>query len=222
MESVQPVNLQTIASGVTTGITNKKDAENPQDRFLKLLVTQMKNQDPLKPLDNAEVTSQIAQISTVSGIDKLNSTLQKLVSSSEENRSVEALGMIGHHAFVPGKLITLDKDGAIAGVNLEQAVDQLNVTILDSSGIAVRKMELGVQPSGISTIAWDGMTDSGSKAADGDYTFAVTAKQGGKDVKVDTLAFGRVHSVTPGKDDTLLDMGDELGMVSLANIKQVF
>ena len=222
MTSVQQVNSQIAASTTTTGVTNKKDVEDPQDRFLKLLVTQMKNQDPLKPLDNAEVTSQLAQISTVSGIDKLNTTLKQLVSSAEENRSVEALGMIGHHAFVPGKFITLDKDGAIAGINLEQAVDQLNVTILDSSGIVVRKMELGVQPSGISTIAWDGMTDSGSKASNGDYTFAVTAKQGGKEVKVDTLSFGRVQSVTPGVNDTLLDMGDELGMVSLSNVKQVF
>lgn len=79
MDAVQQASSQTAATGATTGINSKKNAENPQDRFLKLLVTQMKNQDPLKPLDNAEVTSQLAQISTVSGIDKLNSTLQQLV-----------------------------------------------------------------------------------------------------------------------------------------------
>lgn len=222
MDSVQQVSLQTATAGAATSIKSKNDAENPQDRFLKLLVTQMKNQDPLKPLDNAEVTSQLAQISTVSGIDKLNTTLQQLVSSAEDSRSVEALGMIGHSAFVPGKSIALEGDGAIAGISLPQAVDQLNITIMDSSGIAVRKMELGVQPAGVSTIAWDGMTDSGSKAADGDYTFTVTAQQNGKDVKVDTLSFGLVQSVTPGENDTLLDMGDVLGMVSLSDVKQVF
>ncbi len=222
MDSVQQVSLQTATAGAATSIKSKNDAENPQDRFLKLLVTQMKNQDPLKPLDNAEVTSQLAQISTVSGIDKLNTTLQQLVSSAEDSRSVEALGMIGHSAFVPGKSIALEGDGAIAGISLPQAVDQLNITIMDSSGIAVRKMELGVQPAGVSTIAWDGMTDSGSKAADGDYTFTVTAQQNGKDVKVDTLSFGLVQSVTPGENDTLLDMGDVLGMISLSDVKQVF
>ncbi|QOJ19360.1 MAG: flagellar hook assembly protein FlgD [Gammaproteobacteria bacterium] len=224
MSSVPQVNTATAATASTAaaGTTSKKDAENPQDRFLKLLVTQMKNQDPLKPLDNAEVTSQLAQISTVSGLDKLNSTLQKLVSSADDTRSVEALGLIGHKAFVPGTAIALSGDGAIAGIELAQPVDQLKVTILDGAGAAIRTMDLGAQPTGISTISWDGLTDSGTKAVDGDYTFAVSAKQGGNDVKVDTLSFGVVKSVTPGEGDTHLDMGDKLGLISLSNVKQVF
>lgn len=222
MDAVQQASSQTAATGATTGINSKKDAENPQDRFLKLLVTQMKNQDPLKPLDNAEVTSQLAQISTVSGIDKLNSTLQQLVTSAEDNRSVEAMGLIGHKAFVPGTSIKLNGDGAIAGIELAQPVDQLKVTILDSAGIAIRTMELGAQPTGLSTIAWDGNTDSGTKAVDGDYTFAVSAKQGGNDIKVDTLSFGKVNSVMPGVGGAHLDMGDKLGLVGLSDIKQVF
>ncbi|MBX9917225.1 MAG: flagellar hook assembly protein FlgD [Nitrosomonas sp.] len=222
MDAVQQASSQTAATGATTGINSKKDAENPQDRFLKLLVTQMKNQDPLKPLDNAEVTSQLAQISTVSGIDKLNSTLQQLVTSAEDNRSVEALGLIGHKAFVPGTSIKLNGDGAIAGIELAQPVDQLKVTILDGAGIAIRTMELGAQPTGLSTIAWDGKTDSGTQAVDGDYTFAVSAKQGGNDIKVDTLSFGKVNSVMPGEGGANLDMGDKLGLVGLSDIKQVF
>lgn len=222
MNSVQQqTDSQSVSLGTTTGITTKKQAEDPQDRFLKLLVTQMKNQDPLKPLDNAEVTSQLAQISTVTGIDKLNSTLQQLVSSTDDSRSVEALGMIGHSAFVPGKSISLEGEGAIAGIELEQSVDQAIVTIFDSSGIAIHTKELGVQPAGVSTIGWDGMTNSGTKAADGDYTFAVTAKQGDKEVKVDTLSFGTVNSVSHGELGTHLDMG-KLGLVSLSDIKQVF
>lgn len=221
MNSVQQTNSQTVSSVTTTGITAKKEAENPQDRFLKLLVTQMKNQDPLKPLDNAEVTSQLAQISTVTGIDKLNTTLQLLTSDFEDSQSIAATEMIGHSAFVPGKSISLDGDGAIAGIELAQPVDQLTVTIFDSSGIAIRKIDRDAQPAGISTIAWDGMTDSGAKAANGDYTFAVSAKQGGNDIKVNTLSFGQVNSVSHGEQGTLLDM-DELGLVSLSNVKQVF
>jgi len=221
MNSVQQANSQTVSSVTTTGIKAKKDVENPQDRFLKLLVTQMKNQDPLKPLDNAEVTSQLAQISTVSGIDKLNSTLQLLVSDVEDSRSVEAMGMIGHSAFVPGTSMQFEGDAAIGGIELTQPVDQLKVTILDSSGIAIRHMELGAQPTGISTIAWDGITDSGAKAANGNYTFAVSAKQGGNDIKVNTLSFGSVNSVSPGENSALLEMG-ELGLVSLSDVKQIF
>ncbi|WP_292995985.1 flagellar hook assembly protein FlgD [Nitrosomonas sp.] len=220
MNSVQQTSSQAIPSVTTTGITAKK-AEDPQDRFLKLLVTQMKNQDPLKPLDNAEVTSQLAQISTVTGIDKLNTTLQLLSSDYEDSQSIEATAMIGHDAFVPGKSIHLEKDAAIAGIELAQPVDQLKVTILDSSGIPIRNIDLGAKPTGISTIGWDGMTDSGAKAAIGDYTFAVSAKQGENDIEVKTLSLGSVNSISHGEQGTLLDMG-KLGLVSLSDIKQVF
>lgn len=221
MSSVQPTNSQTVSSITTTGITAKKEAENTQDRFLKLLVTQMKNQDPLKPLDNAEVTSQLAQISTVSGIDKLNTTLKLLSSDYEDSQSIEATAMIGRDAFVPGRSIQLEKNAAIAGIELAQPVDELKVTISDSHGVAIRNIDLKAYPAGISTIGWDGETDSGAKAADGEYTFEVSATQGGKDIKVNTLALGSVNSISHGEQGTLLDMG-KLGLVSLSDIKQVF
>lgn len=221
MSPIQQISPPATSSVAATGLTAKKDAENPQDRFLKLLVTQMKNQDPLKPLDNAEVTSQLAQISTVSGIDKLNTTLQSLNADMEDSLSLEATEMIGRSAFVPGAAIDLKGDSAVAGVELAQSVDQLTVTIVDGSGISIRKMELGAQSSGLINIPWDGKTDSGTKAADGDYTFAISAKQGENEIKANTLSLGVVNSVSPGENGTLLDMG-KLGVVSLSDVKQVF
>ena len=123
MSTIQQTN-SAINSAVTTGASSKKTVENPQDRFLKLLVTQLKNQDPLKPMDNAEVTSQIAQISTVSGIDKLNTTLQALTDDVGESLSMEATGMIGHSVFVPGTAVELNGGAAKMGIELEQPVDQ--------------------------------------------------------------------------------------------------
>lgn len=221
MSLIQPANSQAGLSTATAGIAAKKNAENPQDRFLKLLVTQMKNQDPLKPLDNAEVTSQLAQISTVSGIDKLNTTLKLLTSNAEDSLSVEAAAMIGHSVFVPGTAISLAGDSAVMGVELPQPVDQLKVTILDSSGVPIRSMELGAKPTGVSTIPWDGKTDNGTKVADGDYTFTVSAKQGDNDIKASTLSLGLVNSVTPSENSTILDMG-KLGFVNLSDVKRVF
>ena len=227
MNAVQQANSQTVSSITPTGITAKKETENTQDRFLKLLVTQMKNQDPLKPLDNAEVTSQLAQISTVSGIDKLNTTLQLLSSDYEDSQSIEATAMIGHNAFVPGQSISLEKEVAIAGIELAQPVDEIKVTISDKNGIAIRNIEhlkiedLKGWPAGISTIGWDGKTDSGATAVEGEYTFAVSAKQGGEEIKVNTLSLGSVNSISNGEQGTLLDMG-KLGLVSLSDIKQVF
>lgn len=220
MSAIQQTNSETVLSATTTGISAKKNAENPQDRFLKLLVTQMKNQDPLKPLDNAEVTSQLAQISTVTGIDKLNSTLQLLTSDVGDSLSVEATGMIGHSVFAPGTSLVLKGEGTL-GIELAQPVDQLKVTIMDSSGMPIRHMELGPKPSGISAISWDGKADNGTTASDGNYTFTVSGKQGGQDIKVDTLALGVVKSVSASEKGALLDMGD-LGLVNLTDVKRVF
>ena len=79
----------------------KSTAEEAQDRFLTLLVTQMKNQDPLNPLDNAQVTSQLAQLSTVTGIDKLNGTLESMMGSYQSNQALQAANMIGHGVLAP-------------------------------------------------------------------------------------------------------------------------
>lgn len=222
MAAVQQTNSQTpVSSPSTTAIQSKKDTENPQDRFLKLLITQLKNQDPLKPMDNAEVTSQMAQISTVSGIEKLNTTLKLLTTDMEDSKALEATSMIGHDAFAPGNFLSLQNGKAMAGVEFDQAVDRMEVTILDSNGATVRVMDLGAQPVGLNTISWDGMTSSGSKAADGEYTFIINAIQGETSVKGNPFSLSTVKSVTAGDNGALLDMG-KLGLVNLSDIKRVF
>ncbi|MCB1937184.1 MAG: flagellar hook assembly protein FlgD [Nitrosomonas sp.] len=221
MNSIQETNGQLFQTTNTTDTNSKNSVENPQDRFLKLLVTQMQNQDPLNPLDNAEVTSQLAQISTVTGIDKLNDTLQLLLSGIEDSRTMEAANLIGHQALVPGTSLSLENNAAVAGFELPQSVDELSVTILDGSGIAVRTLELGAQSSGVNTFIWDGMTNSGANAANGNYTFAISAKQGDQDISANSLALGQVNSVSPGEDEPILDMGG-LGLFGMADIKQIF
>ncbi len=221
MNSVQETNTQLFPTGNAAATSGKKEELDPQDRFLKLLVTQMQNQDPLNPVDNAEVTSQLAQISTVTGIDKLNDTLQLLLADVEDSRTIEAAALVGRDVLVPGTTMSLDNGAAMAGIELPQSVDKLSVTILDSSGIAVRTMDLGAQTAGISKFAWDGVTDSGTAAANGDYSFAVNATQGDKEITASTLALGSVSSVSPGEHDAVLDMG-RLGFIGFSDVKQIF
>jgi len=197
----------------------KKAAEDPGERFLKLLVTQMKNQDPLNPMDNAQVTSQIAQISTVQGIDKLNTTLQTLAASFAANQSLQATNMIGHNVLVPGSTMQLNQGSAVAGVDLPQSVDQLTVTIRDAAGAVVDSIDLGPKPRGIAAFGWDGVASNGP-AKDGTYSFSVSAQQGGKKVEGTPLAFGHVNSVAPSPDGMLLDVG-ELGVISLPDVKKI-
>ncbi len=201
--------------------TARKAEEDPQERFLKLLVTQMQNQDPLSPMDNAEVTSQLAQISTVSGIDKLNSTLEKLVADSDARRSLEAATMIGRSVLIPGDSMKLENHTGIGGFELAEPADKLIITIKDSAGIAVRDIDLGAQAAGIGTFAWDGIANSGDEAAGGQYTFTLKAMRGNQEVSAAALAFGAVSSAASGKEGTLLEVG-ELGYAGVDDIKKIF
>ncbi|MEO8768124.1 MAG: flagellar hook assembly protein FlgD [Nitrosospira sp.] len=196
-------------------------ADDPQDRFLKLLVTQMKNQDPLNPLDNAQVTSQLAQISTVNGIEKLNATMESMASGFTAGQSLQAANMIGHNVLIPGSALQLAEGGGVFGVNLAQPADQVKVTILDSAGNAVQVMDLGAQAAGSLPLTWDGKTSSGAQAPDGSYAVSISAQQGGQPVDAQSLAFGRVQGVTQGSQGVQLNVGT-LGSTGLANVKQIF
>jgi flagellar basal-body rod modification protein FlgD len=191
-----------------------------QNRFLKLLVTQMKNQDPLNPMDNAQVTSQMAQLSTVTGIDKLNATLQALSDSMTSNQSLQAAGMIGHGALVAGNGIDLNGGAGLGGFELPQAVEYAKVSIYDKAGALVRTIDLGAQAAGINKWQWDGKDSSGAAVADGRYTFAVNAVQGASSVAANNLQFGMVNSVTQGSSGVAMSVGSMDG-ITLAQVKQI-
>lgn len=194
-------------------------ASEQQDKFLKLLITQLKNQDPLNPLDNAQMTTQIAQMSSLQGIEKLNATLESLASNLTGNQAMQAAALVGHDVMAPGSEMHLTGGHAVGGVQLPQAVDRLQVTISDASGSVVHRADLGAQPQGIVQIDWDGATDSGSAAVDGRYQFSVTATAQGKAVATDSLMVGRVQAVMAGSNGTNLDLGT-LGNISLAQVKR--
>ena len=180
----------------------------------------MKNQDPLNPMDNAQVTSQLAQISTVSGIDKLNATLTQLLGANSANETLSAANMVGHSVLVPGTTMTLDQGQAVFGVELPQAADKVTVSITDASGKVLHTIDLGGQQAGVLALAWDGITDAGSAAAPGSYGFSVTATQGSNAVGANPLGRAVVEGIAQGANGPLLNLGAQ-GRVGLADIKQI-
>ncbi|HJW55279.1 MAG TPA: flagellar hook assembly protein FlgD [Burkholderiaceae bacterium] len=200
--------------------TAKSEAVEAQDRFMKLLVTQMKNQDPLNPLDNAQMTSQLAQLSTVTGIDKLNTTIESLTSSFQTGQSLQAASMIGHAVMVPGSNITLAEGKALLGLELAEPADNVKVAIRDAAGKVVHTMDLGSREVGAWPLAWDGKTDAGVAAADGQYTFDITATRGGQKISATALAFGEVGSVSAGTQGVKLNVTN-VGAVNLADVRQI-
>jgi flagellar basal-body rod modification protein FlgD len=215
--AVSPSLLATMnpAKGTTTS-----GAAETQDRFMKLLVTQMKNQDPLNPLDNAQVTSQLAQLSTVTGIDKMNTTLEALIGSFQSNQSFQAATMIGHGVLVPGSGVDLSAGKGVLGVELTEPADNVKVTISDASGVAVRVIEVGGMEAGMQPLQWDGKTDKGDAAADGHYTFEVTATRSGQKIDAIKLAFGQVASVSTGTQGVKLNVPN-IGSVNIADVRQI-
>ncbi len=209
-----------LASLNGTRVAAKSSAEDSQDRFLKLLVTQMKNQDPLNPLDNAQITSQLAQLSTVGGIDKLNATLLALSNSMSMAQSVSATNMLGRGVLVPGSGITLVNGQAVGGLELSQPADSVRVTIQNAAGNTVRTLHLGAQDAGVLPFAWDGQTDAGAAAADGAYKFTAEAVLADQKLTPVSLAFGMVNAVTPGVQGATLEVG-RLGGFDLSAVRQI-
>jgi flagellar basal-body rod modification protein FlgD len=214
--SVQAL-LDAVNTGKSTTSSQASDAEN---RFLKLLTTQLKNQDPLNPLDNAQMTSQLAQISTVSGIEKLNATLQLLLQDSQDTQTMQAASLVGHAVLVPGNALTLSGGSAAGGVELAGAADAVTVTIKDSNGLAVRTLSLGALAAGVHDFTWDGKTDSGVQAVDGAYRVSIEAKQGTNSVTATALDLGVVRSLIRAGTGYSLDVGS-LGTFTMADVKQI-
>ena len=191
-----------------------------QDRFLTLLVSQLQNQDPLNPLDNAQITSQLAQLSTVTGINKLNDTLTAMSAAADAKQYLQSASLVGHSVVVAGNALTL-RDGAATGAfNLAADADSVTVTIKDADGNSVRTVDLGARKSGVGSFAWDGRNDAGKDAADGTYTISVTATAKTQPVTVDPLAVARVSGIVPGAGGGQLQL-ENSGKVDLAQVLQI-
>src|SRR3954468_21034870 len=130
-------------------------AADQQDRFMQLLVAQMKNQDPLNPMDNAQMTSQIAQINTVGGIEKLNTTVNSLLDSFSSMQAQSASQLAGRGVLVDGNQLELSGEYAVGGVQVGAAADSVTVDILDVTGQVARSIALGASPAGARTFVWD-------------------------------------------------------------------
>ena len=210
--------LLTTMNGSKTSTSSTQDA---QDKFMTLLVTQMKNQDPLNPMDNAQVTSQLAQLSTVSGIDKLNATVTALNTNFQASQNLQAANMIGHGVLAPASSMGLNSSKAIYGVELPLAADKVDVTIRDASGVVMSKVSVGSLPQGISTLSWDGKKDDGTTAPDGKYQFQVTATSAGQSVAAVNLGFGTVSSVSSSTQGAKLSVAN-VGDVAMSDVKQIY
>lgn len=212
------------------GSVSSNAAKSIQDQFLTLLVTQLKNQDPLNPMENAELTSQLAQISTVEGVNNLNKTLMAISGQIDVSQSMNAVALIGKGVLVPGNKVALGSDPVDAGrreatplgYDVPADASTLTLKIMDGAGNVVRTVEMKDVAAGVYAYQWDGQSDSGEAVKDGAYTFAVTAfNADNKSVGAQALTYGQVKSVDYSANGLRLDLGINGGQVSMLDIRKV-
>lgn len=194
----------------------KKSETDASDRFLKLLVAQMKNQDPLNPLDNAQVTSQMAQISTVSGIEKLNTTIETMSSNFATNQSMQGAALVGRDVVLEGNRIVLDAEGSARGAfELDSAADSVRVEIQSAAGATLDSLVLGAQGAGQHGFTWQLPDNVDPKLVS---SFKVTALAGTKAVGATSYMFDKVQAVLTGGPQLRLELQSN-GSVPYSQIK---
>ena len=167
-----------------------------KEDFLKLLVTQLQNQDPLQPMDNTEFVAQLAQFSTLEGITNMDARLGSIGDSMLSLNNFGAAGLIGSEITALGDLVTLNGSSAEISYRLQGDAASVKVSILNSTGSPVRQLETGGGATGENSVVWDGRDGDGNALPHGNYTFTVTAARGdGSDVGVDTLLRGVVEEI---------------------------
>lgn len=193
-------------SSATAGTTSAKKSDDLQgaDRFLKLLVAQMKHQDPLNPLDNAEVTTQMAQISTVAGIEKMNRSIESMVGNFSQTQAMQAANLIGREVVLDGNGLRLDGEGNGAGAfQLMGPADQVTVDILAPSGAVVDTISLGALGPGTHNFEW--ALKAGVPASEVE-SFRVNAQLGQSAMVAIPYMRDRVEAVLTGGSQLTLEL----------------
>ena len=221
MNTVQDASSASSLFGAGATQAAKSSTDGAKDRFLSLLVAQMKNQDPLNPLDNAQVTSQMAQLSTVQGIENMNASLQALTTSLGANQMAQAANLIGRGVLVPGNTISPTEARDVIGFELSRPADNVTISIHDAAGGLVRTLNAGARDTGVNLLAWDGLNESGAAAPAGEYSFRINAIQGGQSVGSTAFSLGMVNSVSQNSQGVQLNLAGNKS-VGYADIRQIF
>ena len=186
------------ASSTAASALGSTSAADQSTNFLKLLVAQLNNQDPMNPMDNAQMTSQIAQINTVSGIQQLNTTVSSMAAQYTSMQVMQGASMIGKSVVASGNTMSVNASTATGtgAVTLDGAASNVQVTVNGANGQVLDQFNLGAMTAGTHEFQWDASKYTGS----GNPTFSVTATQGSQSVNATPLIYDSIASV--GTDST--------------------
>ena len=203
------------SAGATSAIT-PTNPQGTQEQFLKLLTTQLQNQDPLSPMDNAELTSQIAQINTVSGIATLNTSVQGLSSQFLQMQTLQGASLVGKSVVVPGNTLDIADGVGLGGFELTSAADSVKVAVVDAAGKTVDTVDMGAQSAGMHSFDWSAGTYTNTNG----LTFKVTATSGATALTSTALMRDTVSAVSTAGSKMQLELQNS-GTVDYGTVKAI-
>ncbi|EXJ16905.1 flagellar hook assembly protein FlgD [Imhoffiella purpurea] len=199
------------------------DRELGQEEFLNLMITQMTNQDPMSPMENTDFIAQMAQFSSLTGIQELTTAFETLSQSLLQGQALQAASLVGRDVLIPSETADLEEGEGINGaIMLDSSALDVTVSIKDSAGQLVRTLDLGTLSAGVQDFAWDGYTEDGELAPEGTYSFEIVGQVDGASNAYVPLLQGEVQSVfTDSVDGSLILNLKELGNVKFSDVFRI-
>lgn len=224
--SVNDINSDSLIKelGLGQSAEVKKDRNKlGQAEFLDLMVAQLKNQDPFKPLENGDFIAQMAQFSAVTGLDKLQNSFDTLANSLQSNQALQASTLVGRSVLVPSSQAVLSPQGNVKGIlELPQSTPNVSIAILDQSGALVKNIELGGHAAGEVPFVWDGTNNSGAKMPPGSYQVVAEGQGTDSRFSVGTLVTALVESVNIGNGGQKLTLNlQDMGQVDFSQVREI-
>ncbi|UEX20088.1 flagellar hook assembly protein FlgD [Stenotrophomonas sp. SI-NJAU-1] len=186
--------------------TKKKNTLDQAD-FLRLMTEQLQHQDPLKPMDNTQMVSQMAQMSTVQGITDLNTSVKGFQESMASDQVLRGAALVGHQVLVPSEKLVLEKEGSVEGTVAAPAAGIVTVDVTDANGAKVTSISVEAKAAGETAFTWDGKDANGKRMEPGKYNIVANhVDTTGKSTKLSTFVQAPVESVTVGSDGLYLNL----------------
>ncbi|MFP4647728.1 MAG: flagellar hook assembly protein FlgD [Halorhodospira sp.] len=200
------------------------DSQNiGHEDFLELMMTQLENQDPMDPQDSDQMMGQIAQFTTASGVEQLQSDFEKFFEHMRSDQSLRAAQLVGREVVTESRQARLPEEGEMeALLALERSAPNLTVEIENEAGEQVHREQLGEMEAGEHTFTWDGTTEDGQRLPQGQYQLNAYVEDGDKQESVPTLVGAPVTSVSVGRDGQPPELSVAgLGEMSLSEVQRI-
>ena len=212
-----------VASGPFEASQAKKKEELGQDDFLKLMITQFQNQDPFKPMENGEFLGQMAQFSTVSGLQELNQRFDALASAVGGSEGLGATQLIGRDAFFDQDQVRLAGDGTgVTGAIQTDGPGTVRIDVKDAAGQVLRSLSLQVPGNGQHRFEWDGLDATGQPVVAGEYRLSASVVSANSEYALPVMLAGRIEGVSLGGARGASLNVSGLGSLDLAAVREVF